>query len=239
VKRLAYAAVALALATAGCSHVRPSSAPIGAAAELTLLADTGSKVIYQATYRYSTAGPLTPGVATRMEIVQRPPSSVRKLETSTPGPDGRPVTVRTWQATDSRASYSCTDYAGIGVRCLPNALPPATFHSAQLDELFDAPRRTGFFGNVARAAARARIAGQVATCFEGQPAVGAESAHYELCYTTDGVLLRARRTVDGSVPSGADARREALVEAISITSGVKPADLQLPGPIADPRDVRQ
>jgi hypothetical protein len=239
VKRLASAAVAIALAAAGCSHVRPSSAPIGAASELTQLADTGAKTIYRATYRYSTAGPLVPGVATRMQIVQRPPSSIRKLETSTPGANGGTVTVRTWQTTDARASYSCTDYAEVGVRCLPNALPPATFHSAQLDELFDAPRRSGFFGNVARAGARARIAGQVATCFEGRPVVGADSARYELCYTADGILLRARRTLNASVSSGVDARREALVEAIAITHGVKATDLRLPGPITDPRDLRQ
>ena len=237
--RPAVVVLAVVVAASGCSHVRPRSAPIGAAAELTQLADSGSKVIYQATYSYSTVGVLTPGITTRMQIVQRPPSSIRKLETSTPGPGGGSITVRSWQATDSRGNYSCTDYASLGVRCLPNSLPAATFHSAQLDELFDAPRRAGFFSNVTRAAARARIAGQLATCFLGLPAPGAEAASYELCYTSDGILLRARRTLSGSVPAGADARRESVVEASTVSRSVSPADLRLPGPITDPADVRR
>src|SRR4029077_7811145 len=98
--RLAVVVLALVVAASGCSHVRPRSAPIGAAAELTQLADSGSKVIYQATYSYSTVGVLTPGITTRMQIVQRPPSSIRKLETSTPGPGVGSITVRIWQATD-------------------------------------------------------------------------------------------------------------------------------------------
>ena len=233
------ALVALTLAASGCSHVKPRSAPIGASAELTQLADAGAHVVYQATYSYSTAGVLTPGISTRMQIVQRPPSSIRKLETSTTGTDGKTVTVRSWQATDSRGSYSCTDYAGLGVRCIPNALPAATFQSAQLDELFDSPRRSGFFSNVTRAAARARIAGQLATCFQGTPAPGAEPATYELCYTSDGILLRARRTIPSSVSSSTDSRREAVVEATTVSRTVAAADLRLPGPITDPADVRR
>ena len=229
-------AVALAVAASGCSHVRPRSAPIGGAAELTQLADAGAHAIYEATYSYSTAGVLTPGITTRMQIAQRPPTSIRKLETSTTGPDGHAVTVRSWQATDSRGSYSCTDYAG-GVRCLPNSLPAATFQSAQLDELFDAPRRAGFFSNVTRAGARARIAGQVATCFEGTPAPGAEAATYELCYTSDGILLRARRTLSTSVAPGTDSRREAVAQATTVSRSVAAADLRLPGPISSAADV--
>jgi hypothetical protein len=237
--KLAPLVLALAIAAAGCNHVKPKSAPIGAAAELTQLADAGARIVYQATYSYTTAGVLTPGITTRMQIVQRPPSSIRKLETSTTGPDGRTVSVRSWQATDSRGNYSCTDYAGLGVRCLPNALPPATFHSAQLDELFDAPRRSGFFSNVTRAAARARIAGQVASCFEGTPAPSAEAATYELCYTSDGILLRASRTLAASVSPGTDSRREAVVEATAVSRTVTAADLRLPGPITDPADVNR
>jgi hypothetical protein len=236
VKRAVLAA-ALALFAGGCGHVAPRSAPIGAAAELTQLADEGTRTTYEATYRYSSAGPLVPGVTTTMQIVQRPPSSIRQLETSTAGPDGRPVTVRSWQATDSRGSYSCTDYAGAGVRCLPNALPPATFQSVQLDDLFDAARRPGFFSNVTRAAASARIAGQSATCFVGVPAAGAEPATYELCYTSDGILLRVRRTLSASVPSTVDGRREAVAEADTVSRTVSTADLRLPGPIAAPADV--
>jgi len=236
VKLFAVVLVAVVLVS-GCSRVRPKSAPIGAAAELTQLANAGARAVYHATYRYSTTGVLTPGITTRMDIVQRPPTSIRRLETSTSGSDGRPITVRSWQATDSRGSYSCTDYSGVGVRCLPNSLPPASFHSAQLDEEFDAPRRAGFFSNVTRAAARARIAGELATCFLGVPAQPAEAATFELCYTTDGILLRARRTLAGSVPAGADARRESVVEAASVTRSVSAADLRLPGPITQAADV--
>jgi hypothetical protein len=237
--KLAALLAVLSIAAAGCSHVKPRSAPIGAAAELTQLADSGAHVIYQAMYSYSTVGVLTPGITTRMTIVQRPPTSIRKLETSTTGTDGKTVTVRSWQATDARGSYSCTDYSGLGVRCLPNALPAASFHSAQLDELFDSPRRTGFFSNVARAAARARIAGQVASCFQGTPAPGAEPATYELCYTSDGILLRARRTLPASVSSGTDSRRESVVQATAVSRTITAADLRLPGPITDPADVNR
>jgi hypothetical protein len=219
-----------------CSHVKPASAPIGAAAELTQLTDAGARTAYHATYRYSTTGPLAPGVTTRLDIVQRPPTSIRELQTTTTGADGRQITVRTWQATDSRGSYSCTDYPG-GVRCITNPLPAGTFRSAQLDDLFDAPRRAGFFGNVVRAGAQARIAGQVAACFLGSPSSAAEAATYELCYTADGILLRARRTLAGSVPVGVDTRRDAVVEAVTVTRTVTPADLRLPGPITDAADV--
>lgn len=237
-KRAAIVAL-VALTLASCNRVRPSSAPIGASAELEQLANAGAGVRYQATYRYATAGPLVPGVTTRLKIVQRPPSSIRKLETMTAGADGHTITVRSWQATDSRGRYSCTDYPGLGVRCIRNDLPPATFHSAQLDDLFDAPRREGFFADVVRAAARARIAGHVATCFEGTPAAAATGSRYELCYTSDGILLRARRTLASSVPADVDARRDAIVEALTLSRGVSAADLRLPGPITDPRDLRR
>jgi len=237
--RSAAAALAVLLTAVACGHVRPKSAPIGAAAELTQLADAGSGATYEATYRYTTAGLFAPGVATRMQIVQRPPTSVRKLETSTPGPTGRTVTVRSWQATDARGSYSCTDYSGLGVRCVANALPAGTFRSAQLDQLFDASRLAGFFANVARTGAPARIAGQSATCFEGVPGAAAEPASYELCYTSDGILLRARRSLSSSVSSSIDSRRQALIEAVTVSRTVPAADLRLPGPITDPRDLRQ
>ena len=237
-KRIAVV-VAMAVAAASCNRVHPGAVPVGAGAELTQLANNGARLTYQATYRYTTSGQLAPGVATRLQIIQRPPASVRKLETSTPGPDGRPLTVRSWQATDAKGSYSCTDYLGLGTRCLPNALPVSTFHSAQLDELFDAPRRNGYFANIARAAARARIAGQVTTCFQATPAGTSGTVLYELCYTSDGILLRARRTVAASVPGNVDARREAVAEAITVERSVSPADLRLPGAVVNPADLRR
>ena len=231
------AALLLLVVTGGCDRVRRASAPIGAATELKQLADSGSRAVYQATYRYATAGPLALGITTRMKLVQRPPSSIRTLETSTVGADGKTVTVRSWQAAVRRGNYSCTDYPRLGVRCIRNSLPPATFHSAQLDELFDTPRREGFFSNVSRAGARARIGGQVATCFEGVRSLGGGSMRYELCYTSDGILLRARRTLGGSITPGVDARRDAVAEAVTISRSVSAADLRLPGPATDPRDL--
>lgn len=237
--RRSAALVVVLLALAACNRVRPTTAPIGADAELRQLASGGRRVAYQAAYRYATAGSLAPGVTTRMTIAQRPPTSLRKLETSTTGIDGRTITVRSWAATDSQGNYSCTVYGELGVRCLRNELPPATFHSAQLDDLFDAPRRDGFFSDVSRAAARARIAGQVATCFEAVPAATGTSPRYELCYTADGILLRARRTLSGAAPSSADTRRDAVVEAVTLSRSVSAADLRLPGPVTDPRDLQR
>jgi hypothetical protein len=238
--KLTTLALLIIVAATGCGRgARPPATASAASDELTSLANSGAKVTYAATYRYTTSGLLTPGLSTRMQIVQRPPTSVRKLETSTAAASGRAITVRSWQATDQNGSYSCTEYPAIGVRCLANALPPATFQSAQLDEFFDTPRHPGTFGSVARASGRARIAGLVASCFETQSAQNsAERLQYELCYSSDGILLRGRRTIAGPVPSGADTRHEAVVEAVSVTHNVVSADIRLPGPITDPRSLR-
>lgn len=234
------AVLVLLVAVTACNRVKSSAPETGAADELTTLASSGSKATYEATYRYTTTGLVTPGITTRMQIVSKPPLSIRKLETSTTAANGRAVTIRSWQATNAQGSFSCAEYTDVGVRCATNALPPATFQSAQLDEFFDAPRRPGVFGTVARAAARPRIAGQVATCFQAQTAASSpEKLSYELCYSSDGILLRGRRSIAGPVGSGGDSRREAIVEAVALTRNVVAADIRLPGPVTDPQNLRR
>lgn len=219
------------------------------AGELAGFLDRGESAIYAATYRFELAGPLAPAVTTRLEIVRDPPTAIRKLEAATPGDPDEPVTVRHWQITNGEGNFVCTDYAEVGVQCLPNPVNSGTFGSAQVDAFFDLPADPDAFSSVVKANRTFRVAGEEASCFEATavpptpvPAVASpdrtvpvERFRYELCYASDGVLLRGRRALVGAETD--DNRRESLVEAVSVSRTVESGELGLPGPVVDPEDL--
>jgi hypothetical protein len=246
VRRLSALAVATLALTSSC-FLRGSSG--GAADELSTVASEVSGATYAAIYRYELTGPLAPAVRTRMEVIQDPPVSVRKLEIATPDKEGKPVTVRSWQVRNANGDYACTDYERLGIRCVANPIARGTFGSAQIDEYFDFPREPSAFVSVRKATRPVRLLGEEGMCFEAipapptpppivspQPTVSSERFRYELCYADDGILLRARRTILEDVEGST--RREALVEAVSISRVVEPRELRLPGPIASAEDLR-
>lgn len=241
-------AAALALLFAGTSCIFGGS-PRDAAAELAEVASRVGDTTYAGIYRYSITGPLAPAVRTRLEIVQAPPVSVRKLETATPDEAGKLVSLRSWQVHNERGDYACTDYEALGVRCVTNPIAAGTFGSAQIDSFFDTPRREAAFSTVRKSSRRFRILGEQGTCYEAvpvaateppisspQPVETAERFRYELCYADDGILLRGRRTILADVEGGR--QREVVVEAVSISRVVEPDELRLPGPVADVDDLQ-
>ena len=221
----------------------------GAEADLLDTAERAADATYAAIYRYQLTGPLAPAVRTRLEIVQAPPVSVRKLETATPDAEGKLVSLRSWQVHNERGDYSCTDYVGLGVRCVANPIAGGTFGSAQIDDFFDIPGREDAFSSVVKSSRRFRVHNEQGTCFEAvpvppteapvtspQPVTTPERFRYELCYADDGILLRGRRTILEDVEGGQ--QREVIVEAVSISRVVEPDELRLPGPIVSAEDLR-
>lgn len=244
--RLAAAALALACAAAGCIFGGGNG---DASGDLKELGDLGLAATYRATYRFDVAGPLAPAVTTVLKIAHDPPRSLRELRTTTPGADETPVTVEQWQAQGPNGTFSCTRYDDVGVRCLKNPLLASTFGSARVDEFFDLARTEDAFETVERTGDE-RIAGIRAECFTAtphdptappirspQPRFTPERFTFELCYAPDGVLLRGRKTIEGPVPTNLEDRRVTSVEALTVSSAVRPADLALPGPVVDPEDV--
>lgn len=221
------------------------SSPEGAAGELNELANAGAETTYAATYRFLITGPLAEGRTTRMELVQDPPTSIRKLEVFTNNAEGEPIATRSWQARNEDGNFVCSEFGEMGIRCQSNPLASGTFGNAQLDEFFDSPRRTDAYESVAKASRTVRVAGQVGTCFEAvpvppspppvtspQPAFVPERFRVELCYSDDGILLRGRKTIQGEVPENIEDRRETVVEAVSVSRVVPRQELRLPGPMA-------
>lgn len=244
-KRLLGAALTLALA---CSCIFGSSTK-DAAEELADLAENITETEFAAIYRYQLTGPLAPSLRTRLEIVQSPPTSLRKYETATPDAAGKLVSLRSWQIHNAQGDYACTDYENLGVRCVSNPIASGTFGQAQIDEFFDTPRREEAFSSVRKSTRRFRILGEQGTCFEAvpvtpteppiaspQPVVTPERFRYELCFAEDGILLRGRRTILEDVESGP--QREVVVEAVSISRVVEPDELKLPGPVVKAEDIQ-
>lgn len=243
------AVVLLWLFVASCTLFRSSEE--GAAAELTEIAALGTDATYAAAYRFAITGPLAAGQTTRMEITQDPPASVRKLEVFTNSPEGEPIRTASWLARTSAGTFACAEYPELGVRCQPNPLDAGTFGSATLDAFFDTPRVPDAYESVAKARRTVRVAGQVGTCFEAtppsptpppvsspQPSFVPERFRFELCYTEEGILLHGRRTILGEVPADIEERRETVVEAVSVSRVVQRRELELPGPVAEPEDLR-
>ena len=221
-----------------------SSSKSGAANELAALANKVSETTYAAVYEFVFTSQPAPGETDKLEISQMPPTTLRELQQSTRSADNKTLSIRNWYLTRATGSFACTEYPNVGVKCMKDPIQHATFGSAKFDVYFDDPKDPTSYASVRKIARSDRIAGQQATCFETAPAEPspppptsepAEGRYrYELCYTSDGILLRGRRaTLDEAAGGAADT----VVQAISISRVVEPGDLRLPGPVVDVSDV--
>jgi hypothetical protein len=218
-----------------------------AADELTAVAGRVKETTYAAIYKFGFTGPLAPAVRTRLEIVQDPPHSLRRLDTTTPVQGGKPATVTSWYVHNANGNFACDDYAQRGVRCTPNPVARGTFGSQNLDQFFDTPGEMKAFASVRKTGRPVRIHGERGICFEAvpaapspppvtspQPQITPERFRYELCYADDGILLRGRRTILQEEGIG---EREAVVEITSLSRVVEAQELKLPGPVTSPEDL--
>lgn len=221
----------------------------GESGNLTSFATRADKVAYEAIYNFAISGQLAGGVSARATIVQDPPAQLRRLDTTTRPSTGSPITVSSWFVTDASGRYACANYGG-ATRCTTDDLDSTVFGDARLDIFFDAPRHPDAFASVRKATRPVRIAGEKGTCFEASPAepspspsrspqvtVPADQYRYDLCYSDDGILLRGRRTDLTAEQSGGQAQTY-LLDVVSITRVVQPADVRLPGPVVSPDQLK-
>ncbi len=219
------------------------NSPLDAREEITALAKRSQEATYAAVYRFSFIRQFPPGQSTKMEIVQEPPVSVRKVTTTTRPETGKPVSISAWFIRNADGEFVCSEYEKLGVRCQKDPIASATFGTAAIDVFFDAPKAERAFSSVRKATRPVRVQGEQGTCYEAVPRAPSprpsspapERFRFELCYAEDGILLRGRRT---TLDAGESAERsESFVEAASISRVVEPAELRLPGPVVDPADL--
>ena len=233
--------VLLCLALQACFLKSSTS---GEANELAKLASKVSKTTYAAVYRFAFKQQPAPGETDKLEITQSLTTNVRQLQQSTRSLDNKTVTLRSWYITRTTGSFACTEYPTSGVQCMKDPIARTTFGSAKFDVYFDAPKDAASYSSVRKIARSDRIANQPATCFETVPAEASPSPgtpepdegrfRYELCYASDGILLRGQRT---TLDEGGGGDADTLIEAVSISRVVDPSELRLPGPLVDASDV--
>ena len=241
-RRIAIALAVFALA-AGCFGGDDGAA----GEELVALATASDQLTYSVAYGFSLSGPLAEAVTTAMEIRQAPPTTYRRFATTTLTDDDERITNTQWFIQRADGDYVCFSGGDDDVTCQSSPTPPAgLFGYAPVDEVFAAARRTDGFASVARADERT-VAGEQARCFSTQahpteatpgptpePRFHVTRYAYEICYTQDGILVYARQEI--VVDEGAELseeRRQTVLEARSVSRTVDPADLELPGPVAD------
>jgi hypothetical protein len=234
--------VALVVLATGCIF---GDGPNGATDELADLATKVSEATYAAVYRFNFVRQAAPGVSTRLEIVQQPPVTLRKVESTTKREDGKAVKVGYWFVHNDDGDYACNEFESVGVRCEADPVASTTFGSAKIDPFFDVPKEAGAFSSVRKVATSVRVAGHQGTCFEAVPMAASPAPsspdaagdrfRFELCYAEDGILLRGRRTTldEGGTADNA----ESFVELSSLSRVVEPAELRLPGPVTSPDDL--
>ena len=219
--------------------------PSRAADELRELASKVETATYAAVYRFAFTRQFAPGITTRMEVTQQPPVTVRKVDTTTKPAEGKTITITSWFIHNADGDFVCNSYTQVGVRCSKTALARTSFGSEKLDLFFDTPRHEDSFVSVRKGSRSERIKGQQATCFEAVPAPPSPEAaspeptderfRYELCYASDGILLRGKRTTLDD--SGTTANAESFVEIVSLSRVVEPRELRLPGEVVEPGDL--
>jgi hypothetical protein len=240
-RRFAVGSAVLLLVTAlACTQEKPADV----ADDLTTTAVQADEIVYKVVYTFGLSGPLAPAARSTLTLSQRPPNNLRSIETVTPTVDDETQTSRAWYAERGGESYACAEYAE-GTQCRAGASLAGTFGLTDVDQMLLLLRTPDAFSSVERIA-RARVAGESATCYRAvppkptpvplrspQPRFIPEAHSFDFCFAEDGILLRARRTITGEVPEDVEreGRREALLEAQSVTRTVDPADLRLPGQI--------
>lgn len=258
-RRLAVALLAFLLAGSACifggDDAEDGEVSDGATARLAELATAADDLAYEAAYRYVLTGPLAEGISYELRIAQNPPVSLRMVESTTSTPEGGEQTVRQWLVQRSDVNYACSRYS-VGVRCVRTGSPVGLFDLRQVDEIFAKARTPGGFDEVEELPSET-IAGERGECFRAVPEAATPPPErtpqprftptrfvIEICYSSDGVLLRARRTITGGVNEDSEetavpedlteeGRTEALLEATEVSREVSSSDVELPGPVVD------
>jgi hypothetical protein len=241
-RRAALLVIAVATLSSSCLFRNVSRSP---GDDLTEVANRVDEATYAAVYRAGLTRQFAPGLTTRLEIVQRPPVVVRKLETTTEQDDGKKATVTSWYIHNEDGDFACSEYPSVGVKCQRKPISSGTFGSAKLDVFFDTPREERVFSEVRKDARTIRIHGQQGSCFEAvpvpstaaprSPAPASDRFRYELCYADDGILLQGKRTSLDS--SGTPESGDAFVEIVSLSRVVEESELGLPGEVIEPTDL--
>lgn len=241
IRRLVALAAAVGLVATACPG---GDEPPEPAEQLTRLAYDADDLAYAASYRYTLTGDLAEAVDTTMEIVQEPPTVVRKIATTTNTAEGESISIPQWLIQRDDESYACTRYESEGIRCVDTPGTPGMFGFARVDEIFDLTRDPDGFAAVESSEGQ-QIAGEQATCFaarnhtatpppEQSPEIFTPRAfRFELCYASDGILLRARRVVAEEVPPELEGRQESVLEATSVRRSFTPEELELPDAVAE------
>lgn len=257
-RRLAIGVLALLVVGSACifgGDSEDGEGSDGTAARLVELATAADDLAYEAAYRYVLSGPLAEGISYELRIAQSPPVSLRMAESTTSTAEGGEQTVRQWLVQSADANYACSRYS-VGVRCVRTGRPVGLFDLRQVDEMFARARTPGGFDEVEELDDET-IAGERGECFRAvpeaetpppertpQPRFTPTRFVVELCYSSDGVLLRGRRTVTGGVDEESEetevpedleeeGRTEALLEATEVSREVSQEDVELPGPVVD------
>ena len=220
-----------------------------ATGNLTQFATRADKLTYEAIYTFGVTGQLAGGVSARLEVAQSPPSVLRRLDTTSKPSSGNPITISSWFVSNADGHFACAQYGGV-TRCSQDNVASTAFGDAQIDGFFDLPRQGDAFASVRKQTAPVRIHGEKGTCFEAAPATPSEPPvhspqptppadryDYLLCYSDDGILLRGRRTNLADLEAGNQGNAYVL-DVVSISRVVQPADLHLPGPLVHPEDLR-
>lgn len=259
-RRTGTLALVLLLVSSACIFGGDEEAEeVAVARRLAALASGADDLAYTATYRYALSGPTAEGISFELRIVQDPPTSLRMVESTTRTAEGDEVSQRQWIAQTEEGSFACSRYE-VGVRCVPTERPVGLFDLVQVDEVFEMARERGF--DEVSEGRTVRVAGERGECFRAVPEGGTPPPErtprarftpsrfvFELCYTQDGVLLRALRQITG----GFDEEREegeapedlqeedrlrSLLEATEVSRSVAPEEVELPGPVVeDPSEL--
>ncbi len=267
--RIAFAALVLA-ACACTDSAAPGPVPGrgDAASDLARLAVSARRLEYRAAYRYEISGPLAPSAETRMEVFQKPPDVMRRVRTTTPERAGRTRTTMTWLLSSGNSHTSCfsLDFPAQQATCVQSGPPAGFFGLHGVDEVLELTQDPESFRSV-RDAPDETIAGLQGRCFVADsrrqetggtpkpqsPAgrAGADPSpqsrfepsryRFDLCYSSEGIPLRIRRTLVSPLPTnlGRGERVSLLLEATSVSRNVRDSFLEPPAPPTRPEDLRR
>lgn len=257
------AALAVLFVVTSCSPSPGKKSAESPAAELKQLATSNDARVFRVKYTYGLVGTLATAVETEMEYVQRPPDSLRRIQTATVGDkESKRFTQAQWFIAAKGEFYSCYSlrFPDDSPKCLKSPPPRGLYGYAQVDEVLGFVRNPSESFKSVKRSGEAKIAGVSAKCFvaDGKPtraplstpapastaSTNATSApvfdpteyRFDLCYSPDGILLRMKRTALGASPSGSDSPAAALLEATSLSRTVKPTAFDLPGEVVSARD---
>lgn len=252
-----------ALAASACSSGGGKDKATSPADDLKRLATLNDARVFHVKYSYGLAGTLATAVETEMEYIQKPPDSLRRIQTTTVGDkESKRFTQVQWFIASGAEFYSCYSlrFPDDTPKCLKSPPPRGLYGYSQIDEVLGFVRDPKAAFKTVKAAADTKIAGLKTKCFiadakptraplstpeaastpnpngTSPPIFDPTEYRFDLCYSNDGILMRMRRTAQGPLASGQQAPAAALFEATSLTRTVKAADFKLPGEVFQAKD---